>query len=189
MPSRRRSDRTLHALPLILAACALLAPTPARAAGDPGEYRVKSALICNFARFTQWPSDGAGQDAAPLRVMVLGDHEVLSAMAAIEGQMVGRRRISVSALPASNDPGGAHILFVAETERERWTKVQLAIGSAPILTIGEMNGFIESGGMINLEMSDKKIRFHVNLRQTKVAGLSLSSRVIKLASSVEETVE
>jgi hypothetical protein len=154
-------------------------------AADLDEYRVKSALICSFARFAQWPAAAAGTDTSVLRVMVLGDQDIQQALRAIDGQKIGSRRIRIEELPRSNDPTGASILFVAEAERDRWSKVQLAAANAPILTIGEMNGFLESGGIINLVRSEKKIRFYVNLDHARAAGMSLSSRILNLASGVE----
>lgn len=154
-------------------------------AADLDEYRVKSALICSFARFAQWPAAPAGRDTSILRVMVLGDPDVQQALKAIDGQAVGSRRIRIEELPRTNDPAGADILFVAETERDRWSKVQLATADAPVLTIGEMNGFLESGGIINLVRAEKKIRFYVNLDHARTAGVALSSRILNLASGVE----
>jgi hypothetical protein len=182
---RRAGDAARRAPALVAACCLLLAVAPA-IAGGPGEYRVKAALIYNFARFTQWPDTPAGDDARPLRLVVLGGAEVQREISVIAGQMVGKRPILVEALPADNNPHGADMLFVAETERDRWRMVQIALADKPILTIGEMNGFLETGGMINLAMVDKKVRFFLNLDQTKAAGLSLNSRILVLASRFEK---
>lgn len=178
---RRFAPAALAAVCLGLA----LASAPVARAADLDEYRVKSALICSFARFAQWPPAPAGVDTSVVRVMVLGDADVQQALRAIDGQLVGTRRLRVEELPRSNDPAGAQILFVAETERDRWSKVQLATVNAPVLTIGEMNGFLESGGIINLVRAEKKIRFYVNLDHARAAGVGLSSRILNLASGVD----
>ncbi len=170
---------------MLLSLGLLVVPAPGSRADDLDEYRVKSALICSFARFAEWPQAPAGADTSVLRVMVLGDQDVQQALKAIDGQKVGTRRIRIEELPRSNDPTGADILYVAENERDRWSKVQLAAASAPILTIGEMNGFLESGGIINLVRAEKKIRFFVNLDHARAAGVGISSRILNLASGVE----
>lgn len=185
VPRWRLATPLRRPLGALLALALAVAPlSPARAT-DLDEYRVKSALICSFARFAQWPAATAGADTSVLRVMVLGDADVQQALRAIDGQQVGARRIRIEELPRSNDPAGADILFVAESERDRWSKVQLAMAGAPILTIGEMNGFLESGGIINLVKAEKKIRFYVNLDHARAAGVALSSRILNLASGVE----
>jgi hypothetical protein len=51
----------------------------------------------------------------------------------------------------------------------------------PILTVSELPGFAESGGMIELYQMDDRIRFKVNLQSIREAGLELSSSLLKLA--------
>ena len=53
-----------------------------------------------------------------------------------------------------------------------------------ILTVSDTETFIQDGGMIRFITDANKIRFQVNLTATKDAGLTLSSKLLRLAEIV-----
>lgn len=174
---------------LALALAAALFAVPAHA-GDSvtAEYTVKAALVYNFARFSEWPEGAGGRDSDILRVVYFGDENLKAAFATIDGLTVADRRIQVRYASKPEDAVGCQLLFLAKTERDKWPQITAAITDQPVLTIGEMNGFLENGGIVNLHLADnKKIRFRINLDQAKRRNLQLSSQILRLASSVIET--
>lgn len=161
----------------------------AEAATTKEEYAVKAALVYNFARFSQWPEEAFKYEQAPLRVVVYGDKSLDLAFSAIEGTMVGEHPIEVIHVEKPEDLPHCHLLFLAKTERDDWPKIMAILGERAVLTVGEMNGFIDSGGVLNLHLDKSKINFEVNLDQAKSNNIIISSRILKLASSVINTSE
>ncbi len=53
--------------------------------------------------------------------------------------------------------------------------------SAPVLTVGESNGFASEGGIVNLVLNDNKISMEINVAAAKKARLSISSKRLNLA--------
>jgi len=49
-----------------------------------------------------------------------------------------------------------------------------------------MEGFTSAGGMINLVMQDNKVSFDINLKSARLAGLKISSQLLRLANTVQE---
>jgi len=62
----------------------------------------------------------------------------------------------------------------------------MALKGSPILTIGESDGFLESGGIINFLMEDEKVRFEINNTAAKQARLKIRSKLLRLAQRVIE---
>jgi hypothetical protein len=56
----------------------------------------------------------------------------------------------------------------------------------PILTVGETEHFIETGGIINFLMEDNKVRFEINDVAAKKSKLKISSQLLRLAKRVVE---
>ena len=52
-----------------------------------------------------------------------------------------------------------------------------------------MPQFAERGGVIQFVMEGKKVRFEVNLTATQHAGLTLSSELLKVATSVRRDAD
>ena len=57
---------------------------------------------------------------------------------------------------------------------------------APVLTVGDGDGFARGGGMIGLFVEDGRMRFAINPNAAQRAGLRLSSQLLKLARIVKE---
>jgi hypothetical protein len=60
------------------------------------------------------------------------------------------------------------------------------VADRPILVVGESPGFAAEGGMINFVLEGTKLRFEVNPSAATRAGLSISSRLLKLARVVKD---
>jgi len=55
----------------------------------------------------------------------------------------------------------------------------------PVLTTGEMDGFVAKGGMIRFLTKGKKIKLEINNRKAKEAKLKISEKLLKSASVVK----
>jgi hypothetical protein len=154
-------------------------------AQKPTEYEVKSAFLFHFARLTEWPQ-AALAPGQPFVVAVIG-HDALGGALdrVLEGQavhghpLVIRRAAAPEALPER-----PHILFVG-TDRQEAARVLRHYREQPVLTVGEMEGFGEMGGIVNFFVTaEGRIRFEINVRQAEARGLRMSSQVLKLARIV-----
>lgn len=179
--------RGLHfTLTLLIAAAAVLAPVAPATAGEVEAYAVKAALVYNFALFTDWPKDSFADEDAPLRICIFGGDDLRDAFAGIDKRQIDTRRIEVVYTDDVRQLDGCHLVFVPDTERSRWPQLRAAIDGRPVLTVGEMNGFLETGGMMNLVLEDNRVVFQVNLSEVKRAELAISARILKLAARIIE---
>ena len=150
-------------------------------AGTVEEYSVKAALVFNFARFTDWPLDTIADSPEPLNICVVGDYAILEAFASVEGKLVNGRRIVLKRVRRIRKSDSCDLLFVSGSDRGLLPKIFAAVERKHVLTIGEMAGFTEAGGIINLVKTGNRINFEVNLEAAQQAGLKISSRILKLA--------
>ena len=151
------------------------------------EYSVKAALVLNFARFTEWPSEVFAAPTDTVDVCVIGDEVVEAAFTSIDDESVGERRVRLMRLDTLRNLDNCQVLFVGGTDRSELPRIFTATEGRPVLTIGEMAGFAEAGGLVSFDTVRGKIRFSVNLEATRRAGLRLSSRLLKLAVIVGNT--
>ena len=77
--------------------------------------------------------------------------------------------------------------FVSESEQRRLSPILAGLESHHVLSIGDMEGFAEQGGIIGLTKVDGKVRFAINVDAAQRAGLTISSKLLKLASIVHNT--
>lgn len=156
----------------------LAAPLPAGAQAST-EAALKARLTLSLTRFAQWPGGGG----ETLRLCVAQrDAAIAQAFAEADGLVVNSRRIQVFKAPPV---AGCHVLFI-HASAERAADLIRATANAPVLIVGDADGTLAMGAMVEFVPVNDSIRFDVNMAAVRQAQLAVSSQVLKLARQVRE---
>lgn len=151
----------------------------------PREGEVKAAFVYNFAKFVDWPPQAFADPSSPIIIGIVADDSFGDALdRAVEGKIVQGRKIVVKRWSRDQSFPHCHILFISSTESNFLKEIFQKIKGSSVLTIGEADGFAQQGGMINLVLSDNKVRFEINQKNAESAGLNISSKLLTLAKTV-----
>jgi hypothetical protein len=144
---------------------------------------LKAAFLYNFAKFAEWPAEAT---AGPLTICVLGDPAVADALDdTVKGRTIDGRAIAVSRVRA----GGlqtCRLLYVSGLDVKRTAAALDEVKGVSVLTVGDREGFAESGGIAGLFVENAKMRFAINVDAAQRARLRISSRLLSLARLVKE---
>jgi hypothetical protein len=143
---------------------------------------VKSGMVYNFVKFTEWPGTGA-ENAAPLRVCSISSHPLDGRLDQLQDRALGNRRIVVSSRVRPADLGECQVVFLTSGDGN-WGPLLRTLAAQPVLTVSDAPGFVQAGGMIGLVEIDNRLRFEINLAAAQHAGLRLSSQMLRLANQV-----
>jgi hypothetical protein len=147
------------------------------------EYRIKAALLWNIAKFVEWPAPE--EPKAPLVVVVFGTSWYgLDLANALWGRTVNDRPIQVRNTNRLDKLLPCHILFIGGSDRRRLPEVLKAVDGSAILTVGEVEDFLELGGAIRILTEGDRMRFAVNLEAARRNQLRISAKLLSLAKSV-----
>lgn len=160
----------------LAAALCLALAVPTAAQGPTLEYQVKAAYIYNFTKYVEWPSGALG--TGPLTICIAGRNPFGVALDDIvRDERIDNRPVAVHVI-LEPDPA-CHVVFVPDGAA---TPAYLrAAQGRPVLTIGEMPGFIAMGGIVNFVRDRDNVRFEINPEAAERANLRISSRVMRLA--------
>ena len=162
----------------------LLALSGAAAWAQPAsEAAVKTGFIFNFIKFTQWPGSRDGV-TVPIRLCVPSPQPLEGQLSLLSGRSVGNRVIDVRTSVEPGEWRQCDVLFLGESDAGRLPTLQQRLANAPVLTLGDLPGFVEAGGMIGLRVEANRVRFDVNLNSAQLSGLVLNSQMLKLAGKV-----
>ena len=150
------------------------------------EYQVKAAFLYKFAQFVEWPDTAFSSNAASLNICILGKNFFNESLNDIRDKTVRGRRLSIRTNPSIDNLDQCHVLFISNSEKNQLSHILHRLNNTSVLTVADMEGFTSAGGMINLVMQDNKISFDINLKSARLAALKVSSRLLKLASTVQE---
>ncbi len=149
------------------------------------EYKIKAALLYNFARFIEWPAEAFTDPNSPLVYAVLGVDPFDTALETIEGKTVRGRKLVIRRIKKIDAIEDCHVLFISTSEKGHLPHILKAVKGMNVITIGEMERFAELGGMINLVKTGTKIKFEINVEAVRESGLKISSNLLKLATIVK----
>ena len=165
----------------LCALAAAMAWAPARA--EPvQESELKAAFIFNFAVFTEWPQDVLA-GGAPLSLCASPGNPMLGALAQLHDKLVNGHRVAVrSALAPVR---GCHVLVLDRADRERWSQIKHELAGAAVLTVSDDRVISADGAVIGVSVDARRIGFDVDLGAARLARLTLSSKLLRLARSVQ----
>jgi hypothetical protein len=149
------------------------------------EYQVKAAFLFHFAQLVQWPTDAPSDGGISLLVCTLGNDPFRGELEnTIAGKQIGSRILRIRHVKSLQDAGGCNMLFIGKGEGKRIPSPLANLRNTPVLTIGEAEGFLGTGGMIRLCLDGKKVRFEINREAAESARLKISSQLLLLAKSI-----
>ncbi len=170
------------------AACLLaLALTPVGAAEriTAEEYQAKAALIYKFAKFVNWPADRLEGAKSPFIIAVLGKIPIRDSLKALAGKRIDGRSVEIRAYPDMSYFEPCHVLFCSLGDMQRFSQAQIRLlADEHVLTVGDVHGFANAGGILSLTFVDDHLAFRVNIAAAQRAGLVIDSNVLRLAIEV-----
>jgi hypothetical protein len=154
------------------------------------QARVKAGFLYNFVKLTQWPTNAFAAADSPIVIGVLGKDPFDSYLDdAVRDKQVGGRPIVVQRLKSLADAKHCQLCFVSTSERSRLASILAALAGQPVLTVSDLDGFAERGGIIRLLTEGDSVRFAINTTAAERAGLVLSSKLLRLAIIVQPREE
>jgi hypothetical protein len=175
------------AVALGMLAWSLLRSTTALAANidSASEHDLKAAFVYNFAKFTTWPEGALASPSAPLVIGVLGDGQVAASLRSLtRNRLANGHPIEVRAIDPEAVPTDIRVLYISGTQDATLGKLAQSFLTPGLLTVGESDLFVQSGGMIRLLVDSGRLQFEIDAGLASKAGLTLSSQLLMLARQV-----
>ena len=147
------------------------------------ESKLKAAYLFNFAKFVEWPPEAFADANSPITIGILGENPFGSDLESIiRDKVINNRTIVIKLMRSVTEATNCQVLFISASVKNKIPEMISGLGQASILTVGDTDRFVETGGMINFVKEGSKIRFEINEAAAKRAGLKISSKLLSLAS-------
>jgi hypothetical protein len=168
-------------MPALVAALLACMPAFSGVTGQPStEYRIKAAFLYNFTSFVTWPEDPA--DGAGFTLCVLGDDPFGNLLDKLAGKSVNGRQLVIRRLGSLALLDQCKLVFISVASNDQTGDALALLHELPVLTVSDIRGFTELGGIIEFRVIANKVRFDINLSAAEAAGLTISSKLLSLAT-------
>jgi hypothetical protein len=169
-----------------LIACILLPFALSRSVAQesqPSANALKSAFLFNFLKFVEWPARALPEKTSPMIIALLPDSSIRKDLEdVVQNRKIEEHPIQIKELKsATATPDDCHLLFIDAAHDTSATQILSKLKGRNVLTVGESDGFLQSGGMINFVQTGTKIRFQIQKDTAVAAGLQISAKLLSIA--------
>lgn len=177
-------SRAIRSCALVAGVLAAAQVTRAQSPEPSLENDVKAAFLYHFTKYVEWPAPSTPDE--PFRLCALADTTFIATLdRTIGDESVGGRRL-VRAEPRSvDDARRCAILYVGRGYAEQAAPLLAAVRDLPVLTVGDGAPFLRHGGAIGFFLENNRVRFDISLRAVQRSGLKASSKLLRVARTVE----
>jgi len=148
------------------------------------EYPVKAAFLYKFAPFVEWPPRAFESNAAPLTLCIVGFDPFGAALdSAIAGQKVGQHPLVAKRLETIDARSGCHIAYIGGSKAQSVSDGLAVLKGSPVLTVTDQ-AMGSSRGAIHFVVMDNRVRFHIDDAVAAGNGVTISSKLKRLAVTV-----
>jgi hypothetical protein len=153
------------------------------------EYQVKAVFLYNLTNFITWPLE---KDPAQNKTFTIGvfGRDAFGAYLdqAVAGETAAGRGIRVERLSSLEQiqARSCQLLFISGDQMSLWPQIRQIVRTRHMLSVSDVEGFGQRGGMVNLLTTGRKIRIEVNMDEARRNGFKISAKLLRLARIVTD---
>ena len=150
---------------------------------------IMALYLYNFILFVDWPGSECGLRNT-INVSIYGDSLLFKALTPMAGNLLQGKKLKVTTLDTLKDlDQPCQVLFVSVSKQSDVPDILKKTNSRCILTLSDMKGFTQKGGMVYFEnpaceSSRKGKKFEINLSAVKRSFLKIRSRLLRISHIV-----
>lgn len=175
-------------LRIVAAAVAVLLITQTQSAAKAfDEYQLKAVFIYRLSLFITWPETVFTTPDQAFVIGIVGEDPFgVHLDQVVKDEKVGTRPIRIERYTSMADVLNmpCQMLFISPSIGESWLALKHQLQGHSILTISDMPRFAQTGGMINIQTEDNRVKIRINPAETRRARLAVSSKLLKVARQV-----
>ena len=147
------------------------------------ETAVKATYLYKFAPFVTWP-DTATQ-TGPITICVVGKDPFGAVLdRAINGQTMDGRPFQINRVSTIGPGSTCNIAYLGGSAAQTVPAALQALRGTPTLTVTDGSSL---AGIIAFKMQDGRVRFGIDEGAAEAGGISISSKLLALATSVKSS--
>lgn len=149
--------------------------------GTQHEYELKAGVLYHIIEYVEWPKSVLSNNPPAIEIGLVGQIPFAEALEVLSGKTVQGRELVVKRISDLQSAANCQVLFIGASEKARIPQIVGQLKDRPVLTVSEVPGFAEEGGMVNLLAGPNHIVMEINRDVANQARLSVNSQLLKLA--------
>lgn len=142
------------------------------------EYGMKAILFYRLSQFVYWPADN--KPPTPLTLCIVGKNPFGNALGQIE-----QSTATFETRPPPGDLSNCQFLFIPRSEAENLGTWLTRAESRRLVTVSDIPGFAQLGGMIELPLEGERVGIVINRGSARKSGFEFNAQLLRLARVID----
>ncbi len=152
------------------------------------EHELKAAIVPKLPLFMTWPEGAFPNSGSPVRIGILGPNPFGAHLAeALRGKKVGMREMSLEICFTVEEAARCHLVFISSRSLGEARDVLRGLQRSAVVTVCDLPGFSEIGGMVTLVSENKRISLLINPAALREVGVRPDPQLLRVARIAEAT--
>jgi len=148
------------------------------------EYELKAAYLLNFARFIYWPQNTFDDDSGFFHICVYGNNPFGENLDRLSDKKVNNRYVKFVYVANFKYVKNCRIAYIGKSKKNQYLSVINIYANKAVLTVSDIKGFSESGGMIGFVRVENKMKFEINVNKSAASGIKYRSQLLEVAETL-----
>jgi hypothetical protein len=149
------------------------------------ESDVKAAFLYYFFHFISWPEHVSESRDQPFEFCSLKKGPVVNALELVlASPKAAKTVVRVSKISDPEKVSDCDYVFIGSASEEYAREIIAATRGRAILTVSDIEGFTDMGGMIELKRNLNRVNVLINVELLRAQGLKASSKLLNLATII-----
>ncbi|MBX7143187.1 MAG: YfiR/HmsC family protein [Oligoflexia bacterium] len=151
------------------------------------EAKVRGTLLYRLADYVEWPSRAFANSSAPFQICLMGSDPFGPSFDRLLSRIVSKsgRGFSLQRRPigtAAAQLRSCQVLYLGSDLNTRSADILSSVRRDPVLTVTDGS----DEGIVDFVNQDRKVKFGINKRRAREAGLTVGSLLLDLAAKITE---
>ncbi len=153
----------------------------------PKESQVKAVYLNGYAKFIKWPSSTFSSADAPFRICVFGESPFGNALnLTVANETLHGRQVQAEYIASQDQIPLCQILYISDSEQIRLETILATAQQYPVLTVSDLDNFVQKGGMIQFYAKGNTVRFFIDPATLREKGLEPNANLLRIADVVSD---
>ncbi|MDD4646534.1 MAG: YfiR family protein [Bacteroidales bacterium] len=167
---------------LILLAVGIPGNTIAQSESEVKEMQVKAAYLYNFTKFIYWNHLDGAEEPATITLGLISADRIADIIEGYTKLTSKKPTIIIKRITAIDDElTSCQLLYIDQSGKEELPVILRKINGSPVITVSDIHGFANRGGMIGFYLEDGRIKIEINLSQVNQSGMEISAKLKEVA--------
>ena len=145
------------------------------------EDKLKSIIVGKIAKFINWENSDSKEFVITVYKNQLGDYF----NSIHNGKKINNKKIRIDYINNIEDLKFTNILYISKATSAELSFIFNYTNNKNILTISDLRGFAQKGGMIQIYSLSQKLKLNINLQKAKKENIQIKASLLRMVTIVE----